>query len=75
VFAVVKKVKCKKLYLCSYRYLFLSVNNQDRVRKCGGFEIFIKKLKTLVTGEGSTGPNCVSQLLGTIDACIADNGV
>ncbi|KAH3882507.1 hypothetical protein DPMN_006447, partial [Dreissena polymorpha] len=50
-----------------------NVSNQDRVRKCGGFEIFIKKLRHLLGAQEPARNPVLGQLLGTVDACITDN--
>ncbi|XP_052802742.1 uncharacterized protein LOC128232965 [Mya arenaria] len=47
--------------------------NQDRVRKCGGFEIFIKKLNHIVALGEKAGSRVLCQLLGTVDASITEN--
>ena len=56
--------------------IIVSVQNQDRVRKCGGLDTFVKLLKTLLTNL-DTDPGAKTttiHLLNTMDSCITDNG-
>ena len=57
-------------------FIIVSVQNQDRVRKCGGLDTFVKLLKRLLTNL-DTDPGCKTttiHLLNTMDSCITDNG-
>ncbi|KAL4225603.1 bouquet formation protein 1 [Mactra antiquata] len=49
--------------------------NQDRVRKCGGIEILVRKLKLIQShmNIGTEVKGTAVQLLFTLDACLSDN--
>ena len=64
------------VWLKNLNLITVSVQNQDRVRKCGGLDTLVKLLKRLLTNL-DTDPGCKTttiHLLNTLDSCITDNG-
>ena len=55
-------------------FLVFTATNQDRIRRCGGFEIFVKQLGAVLNTDNSDEKDILSHLLSTVDSCIMDNG-